>query len=66
MNIINYLKSIILALTATVLIAGASAGCGTNNPNSDGDNEMKTTTRDIPKIDTMAPVNTETATFALG
>lgn len=54
----------VIMLTATV--AGVSAGCNTNSKVINGENNMTITAPKIPPIDMIAPVKTETATFALG
>ena len=50
----------------TSAVTGVSAGCNTNNKANIGENNMTTTAPKIPPIDMIAPVKTETATFALG
>jgi hypothetical protein len=57
---------ILLGITLTAIVAGVSSGCGKENQVMDGVNNMTATTLKLPPIDTVAPVKTETATFALG
>jgi hypothetical protein len=57
---------ILLGIMITVIFAGANSGCGKENSVMNSENNISTTSRAIPPIDTAAPVKTETATFALG
>jgi peptide-methionine (S)-S-oxide reductase len=57
---------IFIGITLTAIVAGVSSGCGKKNHFIDGVNNMTPTTLKLPPIDTVAPVKTETATFALG
>ena len=62
-------KSIGIILMVTILtaiITGAGFGCNNSNKATGGADNMTTAIPKIPPIDKVAPVKTETATFALG
>jgi hypothetical protein len=51
-----------MLITAAAVV---SAGCNTNHKVNNGENGLMAISPKIPPIDMLAPVKTETATFAL-
>jgi hypothetical protein len=57
---------ILICIMLTTIITVVNSGCSNEYQVMDGVNNMKITNPTIPPIDTVVPVKTETATFALG
>jgi len=57
---------IVLVIILATVVAGIRVGCNKKSNLNKGENNMTTTAPKIPPIDTIMPVKTETATFALG
>jgi len=57
---------ILMVIMLTTIITGVSLGCKKNNKVMDGADNITMAITKIPPIDTLVPIKTETATFALG
>ena len=60
------IRLILLVIILTTVVAGVNVGCNKRNKVTIGEYNMAATALKIPPIDTLVPVKTETATFALG
>ena len=56
----------LMVIMLTAIITGVSFGCKKDNKVINGADNMTMAIMKIPPIDTLVPVKTETATFALG
>jgi hypothetical protein len=57
---------ILMVMIITAIITAAGFGCNKSDKGMNGADNMTTAIPKIPPIDKVAPVKTETATFALG
>lgn len=57
---------ILMVIILTAIITGVSFGCKKNNKVMNGADDITMAITKIPPMDTLVPIKTEMATFALG